>query len=397
MELTRQGYQLNTRLLGLLCIRCNRALSLNDPVVDFGTGCPVCLSEGHPAALLCFYEDDELIIDDTQRHLNRYRGMLPYQSFPSLGEGETPCLCVSTLAQDLGVRHVWVKNEGQNPTGSHKDRMSALAVARAADLSRHTVIAASSGNAGASLAAYAAAAGLECCIVGSPDISSAWESAITSTGAALVKLDDQQRWPYLRKMVSERNWYPVTNFNDPPISSSPFGIEGYKTIAYELIEDVYDIHDSTILVPTCRGDLLAGIAYGFTEAVRAGMLHKMPRLVAVEPAARLEKVLAGADFRDKFVEPPNSMVSIGGNTATYQSVHALQLSNGFAVSVSNEEAIAAKSQLAKLGFFVELSSASSLAAAVKLAEEKRLGPRDNLVLLVTSHGYKQLPGAEAGP
>src|SRR3546814_17376411 len=97
--------------------------------------------------------------------MQRYAAWMPYMSWVSLGEGGTSCTNFSSLAHELGVAAIHIKNEGQNPSGSHKDRMSCLAVTRALDVGATMIVAASSGNGGASLALYAAAAGLQCCIV----------------------------------------------------------------------------------------------------------------------------------------------------------------------------------------------------------------------------------------
>jgi hypothetical protein len=165
-------YKLNDQLQGLACLRCETACDVGDPVVDLGRGCPSCLSQGYPASLRLVYDAGQAWeIRDHAQGMMRYIERLPFQCYPSLGEGETPQLPLPSLAERMGVTKVWLKNEGQNPTGSHKDRMSALAVARAASLGRSTVVAASSGNAGASLAAYAVAAGLDCKIIATSKIS----------------------------------------------------------------------------------------------------------------------------------------------------------------------------------------------------------------------------------
>jgi len=322
----------------------------------------------------------------------RFSPLLPYTHFPTLGEGDTPLIPLPELAPGLGVSQLLYKNEGQNPTGSHKDRMSGLAVARAKALGKDTVIAASSGNAGASLAAYAAAAGLNCVIVSMSSISHMWEAAIEFHGAQLhTRQGQDDRWKYMQQMVKEKGWYPVTNFLKPPVSSNPFGIDGYKTIAYELVEELGDCAPLVVLVPTCRGDVLAGIWYGFLDAQECGLIKTLPRLVAVEPGPRLERVLQGGDYRNELPVPAHQMSSIGGDTATYQSMHALKQSHGSAVSVTTKQSVIAQKTLGTRGLYVELSSAAALAGAEELAKSGYFKPEDNVVLIGTSHGYKELP------
>lgn len=141
------------------------------------------------------------------------------------------------LAEEIGLDRLSIKLESANPTGSHKDRMSAQFVARAKARGGPGVIAASSGNAGASLAAYAAAAGLHCIIVTTPAISPPWKRAIEMTGAKIIYTEDSlERWAIVRRKVREEGYASATNYLDPPVGSDPYGVDGYKTLGYELAE-----------------------------------------------------------------------------------------------------------------------------------------------------------------
>ncbi len=393
-QATRSAFQLNARLQGLKCIRCHKAFALTDKIVDQLLGCPECLSTGYPAALRCCYDGEgEFHIDETGQRLARYRHMLPFLTFPTLGEGATALICREDLAKQLGVRSVWLKYEGLNPTGSHKDRMSPFIAARAASLDFTTLVAASSGNAGVSLSAYAAAAGMTACIAATNEVSAAFYEAMKPTGATVERMDEDARWPFVRRMSEENGYYPATNYLEPPVSSNPFGVDGYKTIAYELFEELQSPVarqlPTKILIPTCRGDVLAGIAYGFEDLCRAGLAAGTPHLVAVEPARRLELVLSGGDYRQSFATEPHGMHSIGGDTATFQSQNALSVSRGSAVSVSNQSALQAQADLSARGMHVELSSAAALAGARIMQERGELSSDDVLVLLITASGAKE--------
>jgi len=388
-----RSYPLNNRVQGLSCLRCGQSYGLDSELVDLGTGCGSCLEQGYPASLRVDYADDETwSIQQAANGMRRYAAQLPYVDFPSLGEGMTPLVELALPAQALRIEKLWVKNEGQNPTGSHKDRISALVVARAASLGRTTVVAASSGNAGASLAAYAGAARLHCAIISTPKISRMWAQAIELTGADLVLTDTpMQRWQYMRQMVEEEDWYPVTNYLNPPVGSNPFGVQGYKTVGFELVEQCGEAPPTMVVVPTARGDLLWGIWQGLIESEQARLLSELPRLVAVEPVPRLGRVLSGEDYRQLFEGKAHEMTSIGGLTATYQSAVALRESKGCAVEVSTEKAKEAQRELAHCGFYVELSSAASLAGLQVLAKQGRIDSSERVVLILTSHGYKEIP------
>ena len=381
------GYQWNDRVLGLSCLRCGQRYSASDEVVDLGIGCVSCLEQGYPVSLRVDYDNEQnWRPQQSATGMMRYAVHLPYINFPTLGEGVTPLVELPTLAQSTGIERLWVKNEGQNPTGSHKDRMSALAGARAASLGRRTVVAASSGNAGASLAAYAAAVNMRCAIISTANISPVWEQAIRMAGAELILTDTAtERWQLMRQKVEEEDWYPVTNYLNPPTGSNPFGVQGYKTVATEIIEQCVGDMPTVIIVPTARGDLLWGVWQGFVESG----CNDLPRLVAVEPFARLSRVLGGEDYRQSFEGEPHTMSSIGGGTTTYQSMVALRDSRGMAVEVSTSETQEAQRNLARHGLYVESSSAAALAGLQTLLREGQITASDRVVLIITSHGYKE--------
>ncbi len=383
------GYQWNGRVQGLSCLRCGKRYSPSDAVVDLGVGCVACLEQGYPVSLRVDYERERnRLPQQSATGMMRYAAQLPYIDFPTLGEGTTPLVELPTLAESYGIDRLWIKNEGQNPTGSHKDRMSALAVARAASLGRETVVAASSGNAGASLAAYAGAANLRCVIISTAKINPVWKRAIRMAGAELILTETaKERWQIMRQKVEEEGWYPVTNYLNPPTGSNPFGVQGYKTVAYEIVEQCAGEMPTVVIVPTARGDLLWGIWQGFLESG----CSERPRLVAVEPFARLSRVLVGEDYRQSFAGEPHAMSSIGGATATYQSMVALRDSQGLAVEVSTPETEEAQQALARHGFYTELSAAAVLAGLQILLGDGQIAASDRVVLVVTSHGYKEMP------
>ncbi|TCP59429.1 threonine synthase [Tumebacillus sp. BK434] len=379
-------YMQNETAAALSCLRCGAEYELN----DYTTGCPACLEQGYPVSLEVTYAGTEKwTVDPRLRGMQRFADRLPYRTFPTLGEGDTPLIELADLADELGLAGLWLKNEGQNPTGSHKDRMSAQVVARAKATGRTTVVAASSGNAGASLAAYAAAAGLRCVVVTTVGMNQTWEQAVRATGAELVAAHDSKlRWKYMRKMVETEGWYPVTNYIDPPTGSNLWGVQGYKTCGHEIAEAFQGHAPTAIVVPTSRGDLLWGIWRGLQEAKAAGWIDTLPRLYAAEPFGRLSRVLSGEDYRGQFPGDHSATESIGGSTATFQSLVALRESGGGAVDVAGADALAGQTKLAQRGLYLESSSAVVYAAVRQLKVSGDLGEADRVVLVGTSNGYK---------
>jgi threonine synthase len=375
---------LNPHLRGFKCLRCDTLHAIG----DYPEGCPRCAADSYPISVAPAYGPLPLLSAAGSGHgLCRFGERLPYTTFHSLGEGGTPHAPLEHIARELALQSVTIKLEGSNPTGSHKDRMTSQFVARAMAKHAPVVAAASSGNAGASLAAYVAAAGLRCVIVTTPKISPAWRRAIEMSGAEMHYIENPlERWAFIRAKVREDGWLSATNMLNPPTGSEPFGVDGYKTVAYELALDPATSKADTIVVPAARGDLLWGIYAGYKELVDEGTLAEMPQLVAVEPFQRLELALAGTDWRSQF-PGASPMVSINGTTLAYQAVAAVERSSGIAVSAPADQAIADQRALARAGFYLELSAAASL-TGLRLACA-RLKPR-HAVLIATSHGYKEV-------
>jgi len=328
--------------------------------------------------------------------MQRYGNLLPYRDFPTLGEGNTPVIRLHKLAQYAGVKEVYVKNEFQNPTGSHKDRMSPLIIARALAMGKEAIVAASSGNAGISLAAYAAYSGLDCKIISPRKTNPAYKTAIEATGAELIVLDEQAdtvqgRWSYMGKMAEGSGWYPATNYSMPPVGSCSFGVQGYKTIAYEIFDEFGRSLPDYIVIPVSRGDLLWGIYEGFMELQKFGYIHDIPKLICVEPFERVSKVLAGEDYRKNFPGDYSLTGSIGGTTVTYQAYAAVKGSGGFAVAVPQGKVVEDIRQMARLGLYLEASS-SVVCSALLEAAGKRIPDKHSVFLLIaTSGGFKNDP------
>ncbi|WP_159587946.1 threonine synthase [Chelativorans xinjiangense] len=371
--------QLNPHVSAMRCIRCDA----RHPVADYYEGCPDCLSTGFPASLAFDYH-----LSATFDPL-RPEQWLAYPGRPFLGEGRTPLIGLTRLAEEVGVRSLSAKYEGTNPTGSHKDRMSALLVQRASDVGAVTVAAASSGNAGVSLAAYAARAGLKCVVVTTPKMSANWRRAVEMHGAELLATATaEERWQLVARKARAGEWYPATNYLTPPVGSNPFGVDGYRAIAFELFGQSRGDRPTDILVPTSRGDVLWGVAQGWHDLRKAGLISELPRVHAVEPFPRIKRVLKGADFRDTF-PGGSALVSLGGTTVAFQALAALKLTGGSAVAVDEQDVLQDQSALARAGLYLELSSASALTGLRTLARQGIISPAAHVVLVATSHGYKE--------
>jgi threonine synthase len=352
------------------------------PIADHHEGCPACLDEDMPASLALDYRE-------FPKSLKRIADWQVYPDHPTLGEGNTPVVMLDDIAKEIGVRALCLKNEGANPTGSHKDRMSRFVIQRAHEVGASTVAAASSGNAGVSLAAYAALVGLNCVIVTTPDMNPNWRRAIEMHGATLLAAATPElRWLALARRVRAGDWYPATNFMVPAVGSNPFGVDGYRSLAFEIFLKLGTRLCTDIVVPTSRADLLWGIARGYCDLKRAGFLENKPRIHAVEPFGRLSRVLAGEDYRGIFAGG-SALISIGGSTVTYQAIVAIASCHGSAVVADDKAAREDQRRLARCGLYLELSSAAALTGLRKLVLQGVVASDAAVVLVGTSNGFSE--------
>jgi threonine synthase len=335
-----------------------------------------------------------------------FRELLPLRpgdAAISLGEGATPLLGLDRLGSRLGLNRLMLKDEARNPTWSYKDRLAAVAVTKAAASGASTVVVSSTGNHGAAVAAYAAAAGLNCVVLTLTSVPPEMSILMRAYGACVVAYEKgPERWKVMRAAIDEFGWVPISGLLTPPIGSNPFGIDGYKTIAYELWQQLGESPD-VVVVPAAYGDGLAGICRGFADLMELGLIHRTPRLVAVDPFGAYAAGLAAAGGPLPTVPTKSSVAfSVATPVATYQGVAALQATNGTAVAEPcNDKIMGMQLELARQeGLYVEGASALTVLAVKQLAEQNWIAPDESVVVVSTSTGLKdpnttgaQLPDA----
>jgi len=388
----------NSYLLGLACVYCDARYA----VEPMSAGCPACRSATFASSLTPTYDYEQLRKDlgdgpmaEAGESLWRYRRLLPARNRineVSLGEGGTPLIPAPELAHELGAAEVWVKDESRNPTWTFKDRNAAVTVSMAVEFGAKAMVVSTSGNFGASVAAYAARAGLDCIALTYPGISDATRTLIEAYGASLVMTSPEERWAVMEEGMREHGWYPASNYTAIPTNGA-FGHEGYKTIAYEVLDSLGDAPD-VVSIPTAYGEGLFGIWKGFDEMVRLGRTSRVPRMVACEPSGS-PLARAMSDAGHPIVRVPRTPTvarGIGGAVNSYASVAALLASNGMVVQSDDDEIMAAQRTLAAEGIFVEPASAAALAGLRTLAANGRLPEGLRIVIVNTSSGLKNLEG-----
>lgn len=379
-------------ILSLRCLRCGTTY----PVAEMPVGCPDCFQIGRPAAVAPDYDLNSLSADTLRSEWEhpdagiwKYHQLLPVPPDDriTLAEGGTPLLQMRDLQAELGLGKLLLKDERRNPTGSFKDRFFAVCIARAHQIGAETVVIASSGNGGVSAAAYASAAGLRCVVITTPAIAPAWRAAIETTGATLIATNDADRWEAVRIGVDELGWYPLTNYVSPPVGSNWYGIEGYKSIAYEIAASLDWNAPDWVAIPTSRGDGLCGIWRGFVELHELGIIPTLPRMAAVERFPSLSIALAdGLDELPTVKSVPTCAVSIGSDTATYQALATVRQSEGIAISCSDEDLLAMVRVAGQAGLFVEISAAAGLVGIRQLAEDRLVDRESTVVAVLTATG-----------
>ena len=367
------------------------------------TGCPRCRAEHVPVNLAVKVDVARLAhlategFPATPRGLWRFRALLPVagERPVTLGEGATPLIHLERVGRRLGLPRLYAKDESQNPTWSYKDRLCAVAVTHAVETGARVVTIASTGNHGASTAAYAARAGLPCVIFTLASVPATMKTLMQAYGAAVVACPTPEaRWALMRQGIERLGWYPTGGFQAPPVGSNPYGIEGYKTLACEIAEDLGWRAPDLVVVPSAYSDGLWGIWKGMRELRALGLVADVPRMVAAEPYGPLAAALERALETPAPVRGEGSIAfSIATRYGTFQGLAALRESRGLGVQVTDEGIFEAQRALAREeGVFVEPSSAAALTAVMQLVARKAVDPEQTIVLVLTSSGLKD-PGA----
>jgi threonine synthase len=328
-------------------------------------------------------------------NLWRYADFLPLERTPrtSLHTGFTPLVRADRLAQRLGLREVWVKNETANPTHSFKDRVVSIALARALELGFETMACASTGNLANAVAAHSAAAGLPSYVLIPADLE---QEKILATGAYGTNVvgvsgnyDDVNR--LCTELSGEREGWAFVNIN-----MRPYYAEGSKTLAYEIAEQLgWELPDR-VVAPIASGSLFTKVARGFREFIDAGLLDgEIPAMNGSQAEGCSPVAQAYAAGRD-FCQPvrPSTIaksLAIGNPADGPYAIELARSSGGSVDAVTDDEIRAGVRLLAETtGIFTETAGGVTTATLAKLAERGDIDPDERVVLLITGDGLKTL-------
>jgi len=324
----------------------------------------------------------------------RYRDLMPIRDSSrvvSLSEGGTGLHQCKRLGNIFGVKRLFVKNEGENPTGSFKDRGMTVGVTKALELGMRMVICASTGNTSASLAAYAAKAGLQCIVlIPSGKIAYGKLTQAMIHGAKVVQIRgnfDQALQIVLELSEKRRQVYLLNSVN-------PFRIEGQKSLAYELCDQLENGVPDKVVVPVGNAGNISAIWKGFSDFYNLDLIGSLPQMIGIQAEGAAPIVQAVKSGKDNIIpvakpETVATAIRIGAPLSWKKAIRAIHESEGTAETVTDQEILQAQKMLARHeGLFVEPASASSIAGLRKLVELGRVDKDETIICVATGHGLK---------
>jgi len=382
----------------IVCPRCDRCFPLSRLLNLCTCGSPLLVRYDLKKAAATLAKTD---LQNRAPSLWRYRELLPLQydaNLVTLGEGLTPLLEAKTLAREIGVKCLWIKDEAQNPTGSFKDRGLAVAISRAKELGIKKVAIPSAGNAGGSLAAYAARAGIEAHVFMPRDTPLANRVEVQQYGAVLTLVDGLIN--DCGRIIAERKaaegWFDVSTLKEP------YRVEGKKTMGYEIAEQLNWSLPDVIIYPTGGGTGLIGMWKAFNELEDMGWIgNKRPRMVSVQAKGCAPIVRAFNEGKEA-AEPWQNAATVASGLRVPQAVadflmlRVLRESNGTALSVGDDEMLAEIPRAGQAeGIFFCPEGAACITALRRLIERRWIKSTDAVLLFNTASGLKYLDVIQA--
>ena len=382
-------------VIGFKCFEC--ASSFSPSEIEY-----VCLDCGGNLDALYDYEragkelNKVTLAADRNLTIWRYRALLPIEDLslaPPLAVGWTPIYDYPGLAAEFGVKRLFIKDDGRNPTASFKDRPSALAVVKAREAGARVITTASSGNAGSALAGMCASVGMKS-VIFAPATAPAAKIAqlqIYGSKVALVEGSYDEAFDLCLEAGRRYGWYQrSTGYN-------PFMAEGKKTAALEIGEQLnWEVPDK-VFVAVGDGCVVGGMWKGFNELHRLGLIDRLPQMIGVQAegaSAIVDAANGDGVLRAGPAQTIADSINVGRPRDAIRAIRAIRASNGCGVKVSDDEIIAAISRLARsTGVFVEPAAAAAFAGFVKRCENGAIKSDESVLLTLTGAGLKDVEAA----
>ncbi len=378
--------------------------------------CPVCSTEFEPKTdtfncekcgaptVVAMNTAGAAFGESNEHSIWRYFDLLPVEDrkwIVSQSEGWTPTVESPRLAKELGVRRLLLKNETVNPTGSFKDRQISVGISKAIEAGADTLAVVSSGNVAASAASYAAVAGMRCNIFAphnAPDEKLVQARMYGASFFRVNTLSSSKIFELVTETCKAKNWYLLSTAG----LYNPYQVEGAKTIAHELLEQVSPLPD-WVVAPVGGGGLIGALWRGFNELKSLGRCAAPPAIAGAQSSLcrplvdAIEKGLTPAEV---IANPVDVGDTIAGAIAddvlfdAYTALPAIRETGGAALCVTDDEMLEAEKLLAQTaGIFAEPASASTIAAVKKLRESNAIGKDQSVCCIITGSGLKDMVSA----
>ena len=337
-----------------------------------------------------------VLAERTERTMWRYRELLPIEETTEptpLRVGWSPLYDEPRLAAQLGLKQLWVKDDGLNPTGALKDRASAMAVAKAREAGAGVIACSSTGNAASSLAGNAAAAGLATYIFVPSRAPKGKVAQLMTFGATVISVQGsyEETFELSRQAINRWGWY---NRN---AAINPYLSEGKKTVAYEILEQLGWQAPDYIAISVGDGCTIAGLWKGLKDLYAVGLIDRLPRLISAQaegccPINRA--VVRGGSWEPMEENTFADSIAVGVPRNGDKALMAIRESRGLAVNVSDREIMEAQQLLGRsCGVFGEPAGVTAAAGVKKLCEQGILGREETVVSVVTGNGLKDVANA----
>ena len=326
----------------------------------------------------------------------RYRELLPIEedTVPAgLRVGMSPLYEADNIAADLGIKKLYIKDDGINPTASLKDRASAMAVTKAIEAGYDTIACSSTGNAASSLAGNAAKAGLKTYIFVPARAPKGKIAQLMMFGANLTAVDGsyEETFELSKAAIAKYGWY---NRN---AAINPYLSEGKKTVAHEIIEQLHFQAPDYVAVSVGDGCTVAGVYKGLYDMFMVGLTDKIPRIISVQAQGCCPintAVMTGEEWQPQEENTYADSIAVGVPRNPDKAINAIKDSGGLCVNVTDDEIREAQKYLAKnAGVFGEPAGVTATAGLMKLSREGKLPQDATIVSIVTGNGLKDIDSA----
>ncbi|NQU66166.1 MAG: threonine synthase [SAR324 cluster bacterium] len=385
-------------IINLKCVVCGK--EYHPDTIDY-----ICPDHGNEGVLDVLYDYDYIkqniskgsLHQNPDRTIWRYKPLLPVNPdspVPPLAVGGTPLYDATNLSEKLGLKKVWIKDDGVQPTASFKDRASALAIVKGREKGAEIITTASTGNAAAALSGLCASVNQQNIIFVPESAPQAKIAQLLAYGSTvmLVQGSYDDAFELCLTAAMEYGWYNRSS------GYNPYMIEGKKTAAFEICEQLnWDIPDR-IFVSVGDGCIIGGIHKGFKDLKAMGWIEQLPKLIGVQAAGSSYLYQAWKNDEDVFRKPPVEVDTVADSIGAglprdrLKAMAAVKESQGEFMSVSDTEILSAMIELARsTGVLSEPAGAASYAGLLKAVNESRCRPDETVVVLNTGNGLKDIP------